>query len=283
VLVVGAEKMRDIPSRDSLIRQTGVMFHEWWAPRGATAPNRFGQFATAHMDAYGTERKHMAMIAEKNHYNGSLNEHSFFQREVSCEQVLDAPIVSWPLGLLDCCPTTDGAAAVILARADIAHQFSEHPIYLYGSGLATDPLISPWKKEFTSFPATTIAAQAAYSMGGIGPEDIDLAEVHDCFTITELVTYEDMGFCAKGEGKDWVERGGPMLGGEKPVNTSGGLKAKGHPVGATGVAQVVELWEQLRGEAGKRQVDGAKIGLTHNMGGIGTIVLVNIFGSEATV
>jgi acetyl-CoA C-acetyltransferase len=283
VLVVGAEKMRDIPSRDSLIRQTGVMFHEWWAPRGATAPNRFGQFATAHMDAYGTERKHMAMIAEKNHHNGSLNEHSFFQREVSCEQVLDAPIVSWPLGLLDCCPTTDGAAAVILTRADIAHQFSEHPIYLYGSGLATDPLISPWKKEFTAFPATTIAAEAAYRMGGIGPEDIDLAEVHDCFTITELVTYEDMGFCAKGEGKDWVERGGPMLDGEKPVNTSGGLKAKGHPVGATGVAQVVELWEQLRGEAGKRQVEDAKIGLTHNMGGIGTIVLVNIFGSEATV
>ena len=283
VLVVGAEKMRDIPSRDSLIRQTGVMFHEWWAPRGATAPNRFGQFATAHMDAYGTERKHMALIAEKNHHNGSLNEHSFFQREVSCEQVLDAPIVSWPLGLLDCCPTTDGAAAVVLARADIAHEFSDHPIYFYGSGLATDPLISPWKREFTAFPATTVAAQEAYRMGGVGPEDISLAEVHDCFTITELVTYEDLGFCAKGEGKDWIEAGGPMLGGERPVNTSGGLKAKGHPVGATGVAQVVELWEQLRGEAGARQVEGATVGLTHNMGGIGTIVLVNIFGSEATV
>jgi acetyl-CoA C-acetyltransferase len=269
VLVVGAEKMRDIPSRDSLIRQTGVLFHEWWAPRGATAPNRFGQFATAHMDAYGTERKHMALVAEKNHRNGSLNEHSYFRREVSCEQVLDAPIVSWPLGLLDCCPTTDGAAALVLARADIAHEFTDHPIYFYGSGLATDPLISPWKREFTAFEATTRAAQAAYRMAGIGPTDVDLAEVHDCFTITELITYEDMGFCAKGEGKDWLERGGPMLGGEKPVNTSGGLKAKGHPIGATGVSQVVELWEQ--------------IGLTHNMGGIGTVVLVNIFGTESTV
>lgn len=283
VLVVGAEKMRDIPSRDSLIRQTGVMFHEWWAPRGATAPNRFGQFATAHMAAYGTERRHMALIAEKNHANGNLNEHSFLRREVTCEQVLDAPIVSWPLGLLDCCPTTDGAAAVILAHASIADQLSDHPIYLYGSGLATDPLISSWKRGFTSFPATQTASQEAYRMAGIGPGDVDLAEVHDCFTITELITYEDMGFCEAGAGKEWLERRGPMLGGEKPVNTSGGLKAKGHPIGATGVAQVVELWEQLRGEAGARQVDGARIGLTHNMGGIGTVVLVNVFGSEPTV
>ena len=280
VLVVGAEKMRDIPSRDSLIRQTSVMFHEWWAPRGATAPNRFGQFGTAHMEAFGTERKHMAMIAEKNHYHGSLNPHSYFQREVSCEQVLAAPIVSWPLGLLDCCPTTDGAAAVVMCRADLADQFSDNPIYILGSGLATDPLISSWKSGFTAFPATTVAAEAAYRMAGIGPDDVDLAEVHDCFTITELITYEDLGFCEKGAGKDWLEERGPMLGGEKPVNTSGGLKAKGHPIGATGVSQVVELWEQLRGEAGGRQVDGAQIGLTHNMGGIGTVVLVNIFGSE---
>ena len=280
VLVVGAEKMRDVPSRDSLIRQTSVMFHEWWAPRGATAPNRFGQFGTAHMEAFGTERKHMAMIAEKNHHHGSLNPHSFFQHEVSCEQVLAAPIISWPLGLLDCCPTTDGAAAVVMCRADLADQFSDDPIYMLGSGLATDPLISSWKSGFTAFPATTVAAEAAYKMAGIGPDDIDLAEVHDCFTITELITYEDLGFCEKGAGKDWLEERGPMLGGEKPVNTSGGLKAKGHPIGATGVSQVVELWEQLRGEAGGRQVDGAQIGLTHNMGGIGTVVLVNIFGSE---
>ena len=280
VLVVGAEKMRDVPSRDSLIRQTSVMFHEWWAPRGATAPNRFGQFGTAHMEAFGTERKHMAMIAEKNHHHGSLNPHSFFQHEVSCEQVLAAPIISWPLGLLDCCPTTDGAAAVVMCRADLADQFTDDPIYMLGSGMATDPLISSWKSGFTAFPATTVAAEAAYKMAGIGPDDIDLAEVHDCFTITELITYEDLGFCEKGAGKDWLEERGPMLGGEKPVNTSGGLKAKGHPIGATGVSQVVELWEQLRGEAGGRQVDGAQIGLTHNMGGIGTVVLVNIFGSE---
>lgn len=280
VLVVGAEKMRDVPSRDSLIRQTGVMFHEWWKPRGATAPNRFGQYATAHMEKYGTTREHLALIAEKNHYNGSLNEHAFFRRAVSCEQVLNAPMVSWPLGLLDCCPTTDGAAAVIMTRADIAHRFTEHPLYFRGTGLATDPLISSWKRSFTSFPATVAAAQQAFGMAGITPDDIDLAEVHDCFTITELVTYEDLGFCAPGGGGRWLEQRGPMLGGERPVNTSGGLKAKGHPVGATGVSQVVELWEQLRGQAGARQVEGARLGLTHNMGGIGTIVLINVFGSE---
>lgn len=280
VLVVGAEKMRDVPSRDSLIRQTGTVFHEWWAPRGATAPNRFGQFATAHMEAHGTERRHLAMIAEKNHHNGSLNEHAFFQRELSCEQVLAAPIVSWPLGLLDCCPTTDGAAAVVLTHANRAREFTDRPIYLRGTGLATDPLISSWKSDYTSFPATRVAAAAAYEMAGLTASDIDLAEVHDCFTITELITYEDLGFCAAGTGKDWLDAGGPMLGGEIPVNTSGGLKAKGHPIGATGVAQVVELWEQLRHEAGARQVDGARVGLTHNMGGIGTVVLVNIFGIE---
>jgi acetyl-CoA C-acetyltransferase len=272
--------MRDVPSRDSLIRQTGVMFHEWWAPRGATAPNRFGQFATAHMDAFGTTRDHLAMVASKNHHNGTLNPNAYFRREISCEQVLAAPLVSWPLGLLDCCPTTDGAAAVILTRSDIAGDYSDHPIYLRGTGLATDPLISSWKKEFTSFPATSVAAESAYRMAGIGPADIDLAEVHDCFTITELITYEDLGFCEKGKAGGWIEAGGPMLGGQRPVNTSGGLKAKGHPVGATGVAQVVELWEQLRGEAGSRQVPGARLGLTHNMGGIGTVVLVNVFGAE---
>lgn len=280
VLVVGAEKMRDVPSRDSLIRQTGVMFHEWWKPRGATAPNRFGQYATAHMDEYGTRREHLAMIAQKNHHNGSLNPNAFFRREVTCEQVLEAPLVSWPLGLLDCCPTTDGAAAIVLARSDLAHEFTDQPIYLRGTGLATDPLISSWKRTFTSFPATVDAAGQAFHMAGIGPEDIDLAEVHDCFTITELVTYEDLGFCDRGEAGKWLEAGGPMIGGDVPVNTSGGLKAKGHPVGATGVAQVVELWEQLRGEAGDRQVDGARLGMTHNMGGIGTVVLINVFGTE---
>jgi acetyl-CoA C-acetyltransferase len=283
VLVVGAEKMRDIPSRDSLIRQTSVMFHEWWAPRGATAPNRFGQFATAHMEAFGTERRHMAMIAEKNHLHGSLNPHSFFQREVSCEQVLAAPIVSWPLGLLDCCPTTDGAAAIVMCRADIAHEFTSRPIYMLGSGLATDPLISPWKSEFTAFPATTAAAEQAYEMAGIGPAEIDLAEVHDCFTITELLNYEDLGFCKKGEGANFVREGLSAADGSLPVNPSGGLKSFGHPIGATGCRMIGEVTRQLQGRALGVQVRDPELGLAHNLGGPGAVCSVTILGRNDTL
>ena len=280
VLVVGAEKMRDVPSRDSLVSQTGTVFHEWWHPRGATAPNRFGQFATADMEEFGTTREDFAAIAVKNHSNGKMNPHSHFRNEITVEQVLASPLISWPLTLLDACPTTDGAAAVLLAHSDIAGEFTDRPIHLLGSGLATDPLFSSAKNSYTEFPATIAAAHQAYEMAGIGPHDIDVAELHDCFTVTELITWEDIGFCVKGKGAAWLRDGGPYLGGEVACNTSGGLKAKGHPVGATGVAQVVELWEQLRGEAGDRGVVDAEIGLTHNLGGIGTVVSVNIYGRE---
>jgi len=280
VLVVGAEKMRDIPSRDSLIAQTGVAYHSWWHPRGASAPQRFGSLATAHMDKFGTKRDHLAMIAVKNHHNGTLDPYTHFNFEITVEQALNAPIISWPLGLFDSCPTTDGAAAILLARQDRAKEYTDQPLYFLGTGLATDPLFLPWKKNFIEFPATQEAAKVAYEMAGICPDDIDLAELHDCFTITELLTYEDMGFCKKGEGGKWIEEGHPTLNGTKPCNPSGGLKAKGHPIGATGVAQICELWWHLRGEAGERQVKDAQIGCTHNLGGLGTVVLVNIFGKE---
>lgn len=280
VLVVGAEKMRDIPSRDSLIAQTGIMYHAWWHPRGSSAPQRFGSLATAHMDKFGTKREHLAMIAVKNHHNGTMDPYTHFNFEITVEQALNAPIISWPLGLFDSCPTTDGAAAVLLARQDRAKEYTDQPLYFLGTGLATDPLYLPWKKNFIEFPATQAAAKTAYEMAGIGPDDIDVAELHDCFTITELLTYEDMGFCKKGEGPKWLEEGHPMLDGSKPCNPSGGLKAKGHPIGATGVAQICELWWHLRGEAGERQVKDAQIACTHNLGGLGTTVLVNIFGKE---
>lgn len=280
VLVVGAEKMRDISSRESVVGQISRVQHLWWHPRGSSAPQGFGALATAHMHQYGTKKEHFAMVAVKNHYNGSLNPHSYLRKEVTLEQVMSAPIVSWPLGLYDCCPTTDGAAAVIMTREDRAKEYTDSPLYYWGAGLATEPNYRHWKKSFLEFPATAAAAKEAYSMARIAPQDVDLAELHDCFTSTELITWEDLGFCKKGEGGSWIEDGGPMLDGEKPCNTSGGLKAKGHPIGATGVAQVCELWEQLRGRAGARQVKDATIGLTHNLGGIGTIVLVNIFGNE---
>ena len=280
VMVVGAEKMRDVPSRASLVANRGVMSHMWWHPRGATAPQVFGQMGAAHMHAYGTTREHFAKVAVKNHYHGSLNPMATFRFPITVEQVLNAPMVSWPLGLFDCCPTTDGAAVVILTSVERASQYTDHPMYLIGSGLATDAFNSHWKPGFAEWPCNQAASRQAYEMAGITPKDIDLAELHDCFSCTETITYEDLGFCAKGKAGAWIDDGGPMLGGEKPCNVSGGLKAKGHPVGATGVAQAVELFEQLRGHAGERQVPSPRIGLTHNLGGTGSISCVNIYSNE---
>lgn len=280
VLVLGVEKMRDVPSRASLVANRGVMSHLWWHPRGATAPMVFGQMGTAHMHAYGTTREQFAKVAVKNHYHGAMNPHSAFKYEITVEKVLNAPLVSWPLGLLDCCPTTDGAAAVILTTPERARQYTDKPIYLIGSGLAVDAINSQWRSTFTEWPANIAAGQQAYEMAGVTPKDIDVAELHDCFTCTELITYEDLGFVPKGRGGPWIDEGGPCLGGEKPCNVSGGLKSKGHPVGATGVAQACELFLQLRGEAGKRQVPNARLGLTHNLGGTGQVCCVNIYSNE---
>lgn len=281
VLVVGVEKMRDVPSRASLVANRGVMSHLWWHPRGATAPMVFGQMGSAHMHAYGTTREHFAKIAVKNHYNGTLNPHSYMSFPVTVEQVLNAPMVSWPLGLFDCCPTTDGAAVVILTTPERAREYTDKPIYLIGSGLCVDAQNGHWKPNYVEWPANIGASRQAYEMAGVTPKDIDLAELHDCFTCTELITYEDLGFCEKGKGGQWIDDGGPLLEGEKPVNCSGGLKSKGHPVGATGIAQAIELFEQLRGEAGKRQVkNNPRLGLTHNLGGTGAVSCVNIYTNE---
>lgn len=280
VLVVGAEKMRDVPSRASLVANRGVMSHLWYHPRGATAPQVFGQMGSAHMHAFGTKREHFAKVAVKNHRHGMLNPKSTFKFEITVEQVLNAPLVSWPLGLLDCCPTTDGAAAVILTSEERAREYTDKPIYLIGTGLAVDAFNSHWKPNFTEWPANIGASRQAYRLAGVTPKDIDVAELHDCFSCTELISYEDLGFCEKGKGGQWIDEGGPMLGGEKPCNVSGGLKAKGHPVGATGVAQACEIFEQLRGEAGARQVQNARIGLTHNLGGSGSVCCINIYSNE---
>jgi acetyl-CoA C-acetyltransferase len=240
----------------------------------------YGQFGVAHMSKYGTKKEHFAMIAVKNHHNGTLDPYAHFQFEVTMEQVMNAPMISWPLGLFDCCPTTDGAAAIILTREDIARQYTDKPVYLWSSALACDDFYGHQKRHYHQWDTTTIAAKTAYEMAGISPKDIDVAEIHDCFTCTELIDYEDLGFCERGKGGQWIENGGPMIDGEIPCNVSGGLKSKGHPIGATGVAQACEIFWQLRGEAGKRQVKDPKIGLTHNLGGTGAVALVNIFGTE---
>ncbi len=280
VLVVGAEKMRDVPPRDSLIALNAEISHLWWHPRGMTAPMLFGQYGAAHMKEFGTKREHFGMVAVKNHKNGILDPYAHLRFAITLDQVLKAPLVSWPLGLYDCCPTTDGAAAVLLCHEKRAKEFTDKPVYLLATALAVDTWHSSLKSSYIGWPMNTKASNEAYAMAGITPKDISLAELHDCFSCTELITYEDIGFCEKGKGASWLESGGPMPSGEIPCNVSGGLKAKGHPVGATGVAQACEIWWHLRAEAGERQVKNAEIGLTHNLGGSGSICVVNIFGNK---
>jgi len=276
VLVLGVEKMRDLPTRASLIAQRGTMSHLWWHPRGATSPYLFGQHATTMMAEGRITREDMARVSVKNHDHGRLNPNAFMRKPVSVEQVLASPPVCEPLTVLDCCPTTDGAAAVLLCRSELAGRFTDGPVELVASGLATDTMYSHTKPVFGAQDAPTRAAAAAYKMAGIGPCDVDVAELHDCFTVAELLAYEDLGFCERGASAAWLASGAPALGGSLPCNPSGGLLSKGHPIGATGVAQLCEVFWQLRGEAGDRQVDGASIGLTHNVGGNGQVCCVNI-------
>jgi acetyl-CoA C-acetyltransferase len=220
----------------------------------------------------------LASVAVKNHHNGALDPYAHFQNEITIEDVLASPPVCHPLHLLDCCPQTDGAAAVLLVSAERAEQFTKKPVYVAGFGVATDHPYLHEKTSFTSLKATQLAAERAYAMSGIGPGEIDCAEVHDCFTITEILDIEDLGFVDKGKGGVASLEGETSLTGRIPVNTSGGLLAKGHPIGATGVAQITECWWQLRGEGAGRQVEIRNgNALQHNVGGRGSgVSVVNI-------
>ena len=273
VLVIGVEKMRDKSSEESLLARAAAG-HPIYT-RGETAPVLFAPFATRHMHEFGTTREMLAAVAVKNHHNGALDPYAHFQDEITVEQVLAAPPVCHPLHLLDCCPQTDGAAAVILTTPERAAELTDKPVLVAGFGTATDHPYLHEKSSYVGLTATVLASQRAYEMSGVGPNDIDCAEVHDCFTITEILDVEDLGFCEKGKGGVLAMEGATAIGGRIPVNTSGGLLAKGHPIGATGVAQLVECWWQLREEAGQRQValrNGKA--LQHNVGGRGSGVSV---------
>jgi len=265
VLVGGYEKMRDAPTSGML----GIALEgNPLVNLGETAMTMFAPLAIRHMHEYGTTKEHMAMVAVKNRKNGVLDPYAQFRQEIKIENVLKSPVVCEPLNLLDCCPQTDGAACVLICNADIAEKYSEKPVYVAGIGCGTDVYYAHEKETFTSFPATVRAAREAYRMAGIGPDRIDLAELHDCFTITELISYEDLGFCDQGKAKELIENGETERNGSLPVNPSGGLICKGHPLGATGIAQMAELYWHLRGEAGERQVEIKHgYGLQHNVGG----------------
>jgi len=277
VLVGGVEKMTDVGGDGATYALSTAADQEYEVYHGITFPGLYALMARNHMEKYGTTREQLAQVAVKNHENGSKNPLAQFPQKVTVEEVIKSIMVADPLTILDCSPITDGSACLILCPAEMARKLSKKPpIKIIGTGNATDTIALHGRSDFTTLNATVKAAERAYKMAGVKPEEIDLAEVHDCFTIAEIIISEDLGFFKKGDGGKAVGSGMTAIGGKKPINASGGLKSKGHPVGATGVAQVVEIVHQLRGEAGGRQVKDAKIGLTQNMGGSGGSAVVHI-------
>ncbi len=303
VLAGGVEKMTNLPTEgvtDVLASAADGLYE---VPAGLTFPGIYGALAKAHMDRYETSLNHLLQVGIKNHRNGALNPKAQFnstlrdmleRRQARAEQrgepvpdwqdemdfLNDAqanPWIAWPLRLYDCAPITDGASCVLLVSSEIAANFTDKPVHIVGTGQASGrPLHNA--AELTSLSAAQEAAAQAYAMAGVTPADIQVAEVHDCFTIAEIIATEDLGFFQPGEGPRAVDEGRTALHGDRPINTSGGLKAKGHPVGASGVAQVIETFHQLRGEAGPRQVQNPnlELGLTHNIGGTGGTGVVHI-------
>jgi len=277
VIVGGVEKMTHRTTAEVteyLAMASDYPFEQW---HGITFPGLFALMATAHMHAFGTTQEQMAQVAVKNHYHGSLNPKAHMQKEIALETVMNSRFVAWPLKIYDCSLITDGASCIILAKPELAVKYTDQPVHIVCSGQASDTIGLYERKSLTSLSATKLAAKMAYEMANVEPENVNLAEVHDCFTFAELMAYEDLGFCKEGESGSLIESGQTRLSGRIPVNTSGGLKAKGHPVGATGTAQAYEIYLQLTDQAGKRQVQDAKVALTHNVGGSGATAAVHIY------
>ena len=275
-VVVGADKVRETPASSTFWSWMSMTRDSAWDyPLGLIAPANFALHVVRWMHEVGAEREHLAMVAVKNHRHALTNPYAQLRFEVTIDEVLDAPLVVEPFGLLDCTPQSDGAAALVIAAADVVDRYTDRPVWVRGVGLGLDRVMHAHKEDMTTFPATVRAARRAFAMAGLEAADIDVAEVHDCFTGVELMSYEDLGFCDRGGAPKLIESGETAVGGRLPVNPSGGLKAKGHPPGATGVAQAVEIFEQLRGEA-TNQVDGARIGLCHNVGGPTAVAAVTI-------
>lgn len=302
VLVGGIEKMTDLPTErvTDTLATAGDAIYE--IPPGFTFPAFYAAMATAYMDRYGASPESFMHVGLKNHEHGSLNGKAQFGSTI--RQVMDSkiarsrargypvptwademaflhddranPIIAWPMRLFDCSPISDGAAALLLAREDLARSLTDAPLYIKGTGQASDVALHD-RADLTTLRAARLAAQEAYDMAGVAPADLHVVEVHDCFTVAEIIATEDLGLFPPGQGWRAAEEGQTSRTGPRPVNTSGGLKSKGHPVGASGAGQVVEIWKQLRGQAGERQVPGATLGLTHNVGGTGQSCVVHIF------
>jgi acetyl-CoA C-acetyltransferase len=303
VLVGGVEKMTALNTAavtEALATAADVAYE---IPAGFTFPGFYAAMASAYMHRYGMKPEHLMNVAIKNHDNAALNPNAQFsvtiqdwmekRRASAIKKGKPAPpwstiwdflhdesgnpIVAWPLRLFDCSPITDGAAAVLLVAEERVREFTDHPVHIIGSGQASDYALHD-RPDLTSITATRIAASQAYQMAGVASQDIRIAEVHDCFTIAEVIASEDLGFFTPGEGFKAAEDGMTARNGSRPINTSGGLKAKGHPVGASGVAQIVEVWKQMRGQAGERQLGGdIPLALTHNVGATGSTCVVHVY------
>jgi acetyl-CoA C-acetyltransferase len=276
VLVAGAEKMTSVSTNAVTEALAAAADDEFESSVGLTFPGVFAIAAVAHMRKYGTTEEDMALVSVKAHKNASTYPLAQFQKEMTLEKAMNARYVAWPLKLFDCSPISDGAAAIVLTSKEKAKEYTDLPIDVIGTGQASASMNLSDRSDLTSFEASVSASKAAYKMSGLGPEDMDLAVVHDCFTIAELIASEDIGFFKPGEAAKALRDGVTALDGDKPINPMGGLKAVGHPVGATGVKQAVVLYKELLGEAGPNQVPTHNTGIIHNFGGTGATCVVNI-------
>jgi len=276
VAVIGFQKMSELSSAEVQERMGRGADIQWETPFGSMMPAGYALYARAHMQKYGTTEEQLAKVRVKSGKYSVLNPLAMFQRVLTLEECLSARVISSPLKLFDCCANADGASCVILASEEKARKITDTPVWVAGVGSATDTLSTTGRTNFTGLTCAVEAARQAYKMAGIGPDDVDVAEVHDCFTIAEIMAYENLGFCKPGEGGKLIEESQTYIGGKIPVNVDGGLLSKGHPIGATGGSQIRTIVLQLQGEAGKVQVDGAEIGLVHNVGGVGVYANVII-------
>jgi acetyl-CoA C-acetyltransferase len=276
VAVIGFQKMSELSSAEVQERMGRGADIQWETPFGSMMPAGYALYARAHMQKYGTTEEQLAKVRVKSGKYSVLNPLAMFQRVLTLEECLSARVISSPLKLFDCCANPDGASCVILASEEKARKITDTPVWVAGVGSATDTLSTTGRTNFTGLTCAVEAARQAYKMAGIGPDDVDVAEVHDCFTIAEIMAYENLGFCKPGEGGKLIEESQTYIGGKIPVNVDGGLLSKGHPIGATGGSQIRTIVLQLQGEAGKVQVDGAEIGLVHNVGGVGVYANVII-------
>ena len=279
VLVTGVEKVTHTGTEwtTTYFSYCSDFFYEGQA--GASFPGLFASMARAYLTEFKATEEDLAMVAVKNHENGFLNPKAHLRKKITIDDVMNSAVVASPLKLYDCCPFSDGASSVILCNEKFAKDHTKDYIRVIGSGRGGSPAALQGREHLTTIPSTKIAAEAAYKMAGITSKDIDFAEVHDCFTIAEIVDTEDLGFFEKGKGVEGVREGQTARNGGIPINPSGGLKSKGHPIGATGVGQVVEVFDQLTGKAGERTIKDAKTGLTQNFGATGASCAVHIFQS----